>query len=169
MELNLIIPGEPVGKHQTLGTMAGHPSLFLPPKIKAYVELIADYARLNVVEQGWKVGDGQTPLYINIEAHFPVRKSWSKKRVAEALAGRFHTSTPDIDNIQKCIYDGLVGPKMKGQARTHEQIVMVDDGQVAMCRVAKLYCPLGQERVEITVVELVRLPSSRQAQLATSS
>ena len=156
MELNLVIPGEPVGKRVDQRVVGTRAIPYLKKKTRDYIALVAERARAAVEEQRWIVGDGQTALYIDIEAHFPVRASWSKNKVAEALAGRYHTTTPDIDNIQKGIYDGLVGPKMPGQARTHEAIVMVDDGQVAMCRISKLYCPLGQERVTIKVVELAR-------------
>lgn len=156
MELNITVPGEPIGKRVDQRVVGKRAIPYLKKKTRDYIELVAEHARHAVEAQGWIVGDGQTPLYIDIEAYFPVRQSWSKKRVLEALEGRYHTSTPDIDNIQKGIYDGLVGPKIPGQARTHEAIVMMDDGQVAMCRIRKLYCPLGEERVSIKVVELAR-------------
>ena len=60
----------------------------------------------------------------------PIPKSWSKKRKNEA-AGCYHTSKPDLDNLQKALLDAMNG------------IVFEDDSQVADIRAVKRYTITG--------------------------
>jgi|TARA_R110000765_G_scaffold49669_1_gene101043 Holliday junction resolvase RusA-like endonuclease len=158
MELHIVIPGEPVGKRvQARALKMGkvvRAQYFIPKHVQEYIDLVADYARLEVAEQGWHVPEDNEALCVDVDAYFPVRKSWSRQKTADALA-YYHTGTPDRDNIEKSVFDGLMGPKIG--ARTHESIVVMDDGQFATGTTTKHYCEIGWERVEIRVSVLPRL------------
>lgn len=68
------------------------------------------------------------PVMIDVEARFPVPKSWSKKRKAAALAGEIpHTKKPDIDNILKHVIDVMNGWWIE------------DDKQVVACSCRRCY------------------------------
>ena len=60
------------------------------------------------------------PVIIDLEFNFKKPKSWSKKKKAEA---DWHTSKPDMDNLEKSVLDALNG------------IAYKDDSQV--CKVTK--------------------------------
>ncbi|AYX89326.1 RusA family crossover junction endodeoxyribonuclease [Staphylococcus cohnii] len=44
------------------------------------------------------------PLIILIEFHFPMLKSWSKKK-QQSMAGKYKITKPDVDNLIKTILD----------------------------------------------------------------
>lgn len=97
------------------------------------------------------------PLQLDIKAYFPIPKSYSKKRRVACLAGtEFPTKTPDKDNIEKIIMDGL-NPVYKTNKATHKKELRVagmylDDKQVVAGKTTKLY---GEPaRVEVLVTEL---------------
>lgn len=67
------------------------------------------------------------PLAVAVEARFPVAPSWPKKKRLAALAGALRpTTTPDADNLLKCL-DGLNG------------VVFVDDRQIVDAHIRKIY------------------------------
>ena len=152
MELHIVVPGEPVGKQVAVRAFNGHGQVYIAPKIRKYIEKVSSYARASVSEQGWTVPEGDAPINVDVIAYMPVRMSYSRKKVADLL-GEYHTKIPDRDNILKSVCDGLMGPKTRG-ARTHEQIVIIDDGQIADGRTTKRWCPIGEERLEIVVTLL---------------
>ena len=51
--------------------------------------------------------DGTCEVFI--AAHYPVPKSWSRKKKLLAYAGGIAPGKPDIDNVVKLILDGLNG------------------------------------------------------------
>lgn len=67
------------------------------------------------------------PVRVVMTAGFAIPASWSKKKRAEALAGRiWPTMKPDSDNILKCT-DALNG------------VIFLDDKQVVSALVIKVY------------------------------
>lgn len=66
------------------------------------------------------------PLVILIEFHFPMLKSWSKKK-QQAMAGKHKITKPDVDNLIKTILDA---------GNDH---LWVDDNIVADARGVKTY------------------------------
>ena len=67
------------------------------------------------------------PLALHIEAVAGVPASWSKRRQAEALAGRLHPGKPDWDNVAKLVCDAGNG------------VLWKDDSQVVQATIAKRY------------------------------
>lgn len=66
------------------------------------------------------------PLIILIEFHFPMLKSWSKKK-QQTMAGKYKTTKPDVDNLIKTILDA---------GNNH---LWVDDNIIADARGIKTY------------------------------
>ena len=61
-------------------------------------------------------------------AYFPIPKSWSKKKQELARSGKLYmTAKPDIDNLEKSIYDGL------------KNVAWKDDDQIVRHFVSKDY------------------------------
>lgn len=51
---------------------------------------------------------GDKPVEVCMTFIFPIAESWSKKKKADAIAGKLKmTSTPDVDNLVKLVLDGL--------------------------------------------------------------
>jgi Holliday junction resolvase RusA-like endonuclease len=46
------------------------------------------------------------PVYLGVVAEFRIPKSWNKAR-KESMAGKPHTSRPDVDNIVGAVMDSL--------------------------------------------------------------
>lgn len=120
--VEIVLDGTPKGKGRPrFSSKAGR--AFTPAATRSY-EAALRYAAQ--VEQGDRPPfDG--PLSIEVEAHMPIPKSWTKRRRADAVAGvAAPTSKPDIDNLIKTI-DALNG------------VVWADDAQVAEARVCKRF------------------------------
>lgn len=71
---------------------------------------------------------------IKVEFFFIIPKSWSKKKKEDA---KWHTSRPDIDNLQKSVLDSLNG------------VAYVDDSQVCMIQARKQYADVEGVKIEI--------------------
>ena len=66
--------------------------------------------RMTFVDKFGKPTPTENPVGIVIRAYFPVPISWSRKKRQQALNGEIMmTKRPDIDNIEKAIYDSLNG------------------------------------------------------------
>jgi Holliday junction resolvase RusA-like endonuclease len=87
------------------------------PKYTNYKKAIA-----LIVKSKFKVSDKPIGMYVDF--YFEQPKSWSKKKKEETL---WHTSKPDIDNLQKGVKDALNG------------IAYVDDSQVCYVITRKQY------------------------------
>lgn len=131
------VPGAPVGKGRprvgkSFGT--GHTILRTPEKTVNYESRIAlaghqAMAGAPVLEQACAV---KLEIYVQIPA------SWSKKKQAAAINGDvLPTTKPDIDNVEKAIFDGLNG------------VVWKDDVQVTDVTKKKRYSTTPQ--VVVTV------------------
>lgn len=80
--------------------------MFTPAKTVAYEGLVAHAAQQAMAGMALIGGACLVEMRITV----PVPASWSKKKQADALAGRiFPTTKPDKDNVIKAIYDGCNG------------------------------------------------------------
>lgn len=136
--IRFTVPGAPQGKGRPrFSTRGGFARAFTPQKTVAYEGLIALAAQ--DVMAGAPPLEG--PVRVDAVATFPIPKSWSKKRRAEAEAGRvYHVSKPDRDNIDKAIGDGLNG------------VVWKDDSQVAAGETVKVYGAVPGLVVEVVAL-----------------
>lgn len=138
--IEFTIPGDPVGKGRPKMAKRGKFShLYTPEKTVAYEGLVAMAAREGMAGQT-QLLDGPVSVHMDIRLSIPA--SFSKKKRADALAHNIHpTKKPDIDNIEKSIFDGLNG------------IVWVDDVQVCKVFKTKQYAEFPGVHVTITPMQ----------------
>lgn len=101
------VPGQPYGKGRPrIGKVGKHARLFAPEKAVNYESMVKVLAAQAMA--GRPLLDGAVEVRMDIACQIPA--SWSQKKQAEAVAGRvFPTTKPDIDNVEKAIFDGLNG------------------------------------------------------------
>lgn len=128
------IPGQPQGKGRPrVGSVAGRARMFTPAKTVAYEGLIAHAAQ----EARGAMPLLEGPLAVNLFLDCQVPASWSKRKLAAALAGEvMPTTKPDADNVLKAVLDGCNG------------VLWRDDVQVVDVRVRKRYSATPAVRVE---------------------
>jgi len=73
-------------------------------------------------------------IFMKIDFFYEIPKSWTIKKKAEA---KWHTSRPDIDNLQKSVLDALNG------------IAFNDDSQVCLIQARKQYAQFDGVKIEI--------------------
>lgn len=135
--LTIEVEGTPVGKGRPrITTRNGRPRGFTPPRTETYEGKLAFFAKMAM--QGRAVFEG--PLAVRVEAHFPIARSWPKRKQAEALAGTVRPTTkPDADNLLK-VLDAF------------NEIVWRDDVQVVEATIVKRYS--DRPRLVVTVEPL---------------
>ncbi|WP_136474530.1 RusA family crossover junction endodeoxyribonuclease [Pseudomonas sp. DG56-2] len=101
------VPGEPQGKGRPrIGKVGQHSRMFTPQKTVAYEGVVALAAQ--TVMQGRELLQGAVMVEMRIIVSIP--QSMSKKRKAMALAGDiFPIKKPDVDNVEKAIFDAING------------------------------------------------------------
>ena len=106
MIVSFDIPGPPVGKGRPrVASRGGHARLYTPEKTASYESLVALAARAVAPAQMLDQAVG-----VVLDIRVPIPASWSKKKQAQALAGLLRPTTkPDIDNVEKAVFDGLNG------------------------------------------------------------
>lgn len=116
------VPGKPVGKGRPRFTRSGR--AYTPKSTKNYEK---------AVKQAYRAKYGDIEPYegavlIKIWAFFPIPKSDSKKKRKEKLERKvLPTVIPDLDNIVKCVSDGLNG------------VAYQDDKQIVSITAHKVY------------------------------
>lgn len=106
--LTFTVPGAPIGKGRPRVTTRGgkFATMYTPEKTVNYESLVSHSAK--VAMNGMALFDG--PASVTLEIRCQVPASWSQKKRAQALAGQVYPTTkPDIDNVEKAIFDGLNG------------------------------------------------------------
>lgn len=134
------VPGPPQGKARARTVRYGNGRIgsYTPDKTVIYENLI----KVSYLEQTQKIYNNREALAVKITACFEPPKSTSKKRKAQMLSGDIRpTKKPDIDNIVKCILDGL------------NSVAYRDDTQVVSVQAVKKYAEKAEVQVEITVIE----------------
>lgn len=143
LSVEFVIPGEPKGKGRARSRIAkaGDGRQFVThytPKDTVEYENLVRMAAHEAMR-----GEAPTsfPCRVKIVAYCSIPASWSKKKQAKALAGEvFPTGKPDLDNIEKSVFDGM------------NRIVFRDDSVVCDVTKAKRYSAIP--RVEVLVREL---------------
>lgn len=113
--------------------MTRYGAVYTPAATQAFERLVARHAKAC----GAKPVSG--PVHVEITSVFPIPKSWTKKRKADA-EGQPHVQRPDLDNLVKCVLDGLNG------------VAFADDSQVHSVTSRKVWsseCGDGMTRVRI--------------------
>ena len=134
--ISFTVSGIPIGKGRPkFSTVNGRAMAYTPTKTVNYETLV----KLSYQQQcGGKMYDKDTPLSIDIMAHFPIPKSVSKKKADMMRAGTIRpTKKPDSDNIIKAICDALNG------------IAYYDDAQIVEVTAWKYYS--DEPKAEITI------------------
>jgi Holliday junction resolvase RusA-like endonuclease len=136
--LTFTIPGNPVGKGRArVSRRGGFARLYTPEKTANYESLVAMAGQQAMA--GRPVIEGAVTVNMRIAVQIPA--SWSKKKQAAALAGQVYPTTkPDIDNVEKAIFDGLNG------------VVWKDDVQVVSVVKSKWYGDVPGVEVSITPI-----------------
>lgn len=132
------VPGEPQGKGRArIVKIGGFSRMATPAATVAYEGLIAHAAAQVMAGAPPLTG----PVWLNVEMHFGVPASWSKKKRDQALEGLIKpTKKPDSDNVIKAVCDGLNG------------VAWVDDVQVVAGHWKKVYS--DRPRVSVAVMEV---------------
>lgn len=106
--MEFIVEGKPQGKARPRFSCKSG-AVYTPSKTMKYEKTIREaFDRANYEELIDYDPSGY--IFIRIDAYFPIPKSWTKKKKADALAGDIYpTGKPDIDNIQKAVLDALNG------------------------------------------------------------
>ncbi len=137
--IRFVVPGEPVGKGRPRATRVGKGvRLYTPPKTVAYEKRVAICGRAAMY--------GRPPLpgalAVGLEIYLPIPASWPRKRQEMALRAEIlPTGKPDVDNVEKAIFDALNG------------ICWRDDTQVVDVIKTKRYGGIPRVHVEIRPVE----------------
>ena len=144
--ITFAVPGQPQGKGRArVGKVNGHARLFTPGKTVAYEGLVAHAAQQAMGGLGLFEG----PCMVSMDIVCQVPASWSAKKQAQAINGTLRPVTkPDIDNVEKAIFDGCNG------------VVWRDDVQVVDVRKSKRYGPVPG----VTVVIAYATPGITMAQ-----
>lgn len=124
------VPGQPQAKGRPRFRIvkpkqgAAFVSTYTPPETVAYEARVSQMAKLAMAG----TFPSSAPIEIMLELRMQIPPSWSKKKQVAAAEGKVRaTNKPDADNILKGIKDACNG------------IVWVDDSQVVMLTVRKLY------------------------------
>jgi Holliday junction resolvase RusA-like endonuclease len=132
--LTFTVPGLPQGKGRA---RFGNGRTYTPAKTVAYEGLIA--------LAGQQAMDGrllvEKPIYLMVDAFFPIPKSWPAARKQKAATSLvWHVAKPDGDNIMKAVGDGLNG------------IVWKDDSQIAFAKITKQYAEVPRLNIIVEVL-----------------
>lgn len=103
MEVEIFIPGKPIGKARPKFSRTGSfVRVYTPSETTKYEKLISSLYK----EKCSKMFTGY--VSVSIEAIFPVPASVPKKKIEDYLSGKIlPDKKPDLDNICKIVLDGL--------------------------------------------------------------
>jgi Holliday junction resolvase RusA-like endonuclease len=139
VEINFVVPGQPVGKGRPKFARRGNfMTAYTPEKTASYENLVKVKAQEAMQERALVEG----AVSVEIKLHVMIPESWSKKKQQAAISHHvLPTSKPDADNVIKGIFDALNG------------IVWRDDKQVVDLTVVKRYALTAQAEVKVRSVE----------------
>lgn len=134
--MEFIVEGKPQGKARArtyYDKRAGKMRSFTPDQTKSYEDLI----RWSYKSAGGRYMVEAT-LQVDIQAHYPIPKSWNRGKTNEAVMGITRpTVKPDCDNIIKVVLDALNG------------VAYYDDKQVVCVSCNKYYGDRGYLKIAI--------------------
>lgn len=129
------IPGEAVGKGRPRFARRGAFTVAYTPEKTASYENLVKLAAAEAMRGRELFAQA---VHVEMVIMCTVPQSWSKKKQAAAIDGTIRPTTkPDVDNVQKAIYDALNG------------IVWNDDKQIVSGRFSKHYA--SQPLVRVTI------------------
>ena len=107
---------------------------YTPKETREYEQMVGIYARMAIKQPL------EGAIRVKVDFYLPIPKSWpeGKKRLAEAGDIR-PASKPDLDNLEKALFDGING------------IVWIDDAQVVEVHKAEWY---GDPRTDVEISEV---------------
>lgn len=142
--VTIVLGGAPMGKKRHRSRVVipkkGRPwvQTYPDPDGVAYEADLAAAGREAMAASGLIADPFDGPLTVFVEAFFPIPESWSNKKKVAAAAGEvFHTSKPDGDNVFKTVGDAL------------NKICWVDDSQIVMSQIVKLYGGFPRLRISV--------------------
>lgn len=106
--ISFTVPGTPVGKGRPKVSSRGgkFAQLYTPEKTANYEGLVAHTGQAAMNSRPLIAG----AVSVKMDIRLPVPASWSKRKQLMALDGQvFAKKKPDIDNVEKAIFDGLNG------------------------------------------------------------
>lgn len=125
VELNFTIPLSPVAKGRPrVALRAGRPRAYTPAKTRQSEATLRLFMESRL-EHGWEPLTG--PVSLMVTCHLQMPKSIPKKRQDTAKP----ITRPDWDNFGKLVSDAATG------------LLWVDDSQVVLARIAKVYAMPG--------------------------
>ena len=132
------VPGEPQGKGRARSCIrGGRVATYTPQKTASYEGMIAISAQSAMA--GRTPFDGACAVDLDIRVSVPA--SWSQKKRYMALNGLLHpTKKPDVDNVEKAIFDGMNG------------VVWRDDVQAVDVVARKRYAETPGVDVQVTEI-----------------
>jgi len=139
--ISFVVEGEPQGKGRPRFARRGKfVTTYTPKATSDYEDVIELKARLEMAKNGFDGWHNNEPLFIRVNAFYPIRKSYSnavKQMIKDNLL--LPTKKPDVDNVLKCVMDALNG------------IVWHDDAQIVNAKITKEY---GDPRIEVTIGDI---------------
>ena len=135
MRLVFNVPGPPQGKARARTvSQGGKVHSYTPAKTASYERSVAQAYKFSFPRQEVLTG----PIQLVLRAYYPIPTSWPQSQKAKALCDMLMPVVkPDIDNVIKCIADGLNG------------VAWEDDKQIVSIRAEKHYSPIPRVEVEI--------------------
>lgn len=139
MRTVFLVEGKPQGKQRArtfYDKRADKMRSITPEVTKSYEDLI----RWSYKAAGGQY-IGESLIRVEIEAFYPIPKSWSKKKRAEVIKDTIRPTTkPDCDNIIKVVLDALNG------------VAYYDDKQVIGTSCEKYYGDTGYLKIVVNEV-----------------
>ena len=137
MQITFAVYGEPVPKGRPrFSTRGKFPVAYTPEKTKTYEFEVGMMALAAM--GGSKPLEGALEAFIYVT--FAVPDSYSKKRTEACLSdSEKHTKRPDLDNVVKCVIDGM------------DKIVFLNDSQITSIHATKVFGKVA--KVEVLVRE----------------
>lgn len=109
---------------------------YTPKETRDFEQLVAHHAYQYMVEHNLSILEGAVEACLKVGRKVPA--SWKGKKREDALDGRIYPiCKPDIDNLEKSVWDGLNG------------VAWLDDSQIVKTRCEKIYSEKDFIRVEI--------------------
>lgn len=130
-----VVFGNPQGKMRPRFTRKGGGRTYTPKKTQDYEQYIRDCYRSYVKKKSYPEDE---PLFVIIDAYYPIPKSFNKTKKNMANQGNISPkSKPDVDNVAKVVLDALNG------------IAYIDDKLVVGLLVRKMYSQAPRLWVQI--------------------
>ena len=119
---DFFVPGKPQGKPVAKAANAGkHARMYSPTECVVLIATIANFAHLGSKRLNADPYDGPVLVRIRSCVEAVLKPAW--KREAQMVGIMLPTGKPDIDNLQKALFDGIT---RAGIWRDDKQVVRVD-------------------------------------------